>query len=136
VDEPAAPQEHLERLKREAAAFLADGRPEEARVRYAEAFRVAPQDLEARNGLVRCTVILGNQALGKQEPQRAVSHFQLALELSELAGLLHDHDLTVEQGDARGVVTAVLQTTESFEDDGERVVGPDVAHDATHEVRA
>jgi len=82
VDEPAAPQEHLERLKREAAAFLADGRPEEARVRYAEAMRLAPQDLEARNGLVRCTVILGNQALGKQEPQRAVSHFQLALELS------------------------------------------------------
>lgn len=72
----------LDRLKREAAAFLAEGRPDQARVRYAEVMRLAPQDLEARNGLVRCTVILGNTALAQQNPSRAVSHFQLALELS------------------------------------------------------
>jgi tetratricopeptide (TPR) repeat protein len=82
VDEKAPAGGPLERLKREAAACLADGRAEDARVRYAEAMRLSPQDLEARNGLVRCTVILGHTALAQQQPARAVSHFQLALELS------------------------------------------------------
>ncbi len=82
MDAPTPPQDPLERLKREAAESLAAGRADEARIRYSEAMRLSPQDIEARNGLVRCTVILGHQALAEGKAGRAVSHFQLALELS------------------------------------------------------
>src|SRR4030042_3726087 len=54
------------------------------------------------------------------------------LQLGELAGALHDTQGPVDQRYAGGVVPAVLETPKALQDDGERFVGSDVAHDAAH----
>lgn len=69
-------------LKRAGATLFAEGRVEDARVRFSEALRLAPKDLEARDGLVKCAVAQGHAALDGGEVDRAISHFQMALELS------------------------------------------------------
>ena len=51
---------------------------------------------------------------------------------SRASRALHDGELAVEHGDPGRVVAPVLQTTESFEDDREGLVGPHVADDAAH----
>jgi len=77
-----ADAEHVALLKREAEAELASGKVEEARKRFSEALRLAPRDLDARDGIVRCAVAQGDAALAAGDSSRAVSHYQMALELS------------------------------------------------------
>jgi tetratricopeptide (TPR) repeat protein len=73
---------HAAALKEEGFAALAAGRPEDARRRFAEALRLAPRDVDAREGLVRANIALGHAALARDESERAVSHYQVALEMS------------------------------------------------------
>ena len=80
MEPQASAQAEADRLKREAAAHFEAGRTEDARVRYSEALRLSPQDLDARTGVINCTVRLGREALARNDPARAISHFQLALE--------------------------------------------------------
>jgi hypothetical protein len=56
------------------------------------------------------------------------------VELGQLAGSLHHREATVDHRDAGRVVPAILETSQTLEDDGERLVGAYVAHDAAHEV--
>jgi tetratricopeptide (TPR) repeat protein len=69
-------------LKAGAEEALRAGRVEDARRAFSEALRLSPRDLEARDGVVRCTVALGDAALAARARDRAISHYQLALELS------------------------------------------------------
>ena len=58
---------------------------------------------------------------------------QLLLERVELAGLAHHVDArAVEHGDSRRVVPAILDSTESVQDDGEGGLVADDADDAAH----
>lgn len=84
MPEAAAPAEEnpeVARLKKEGLVLLKAGRPEEARVRYSEALRLSPKDLEAREGIASCAVLQGNAALDRGEVDAAIAHFQMALEL-------------------------------------------------------
>lgn len=82
MTDAAADAEHVAALKREASAALGSKQVHEARKRYSEALRLAPRDLEARDGLVMCNIALGDAALAAGDADRAVSHYQVALELS------------------------------------------------------
>ena len=63
--------------------------------------------------------------------QRAVG--QRALEVGQLAGALRRRQLAVgQQGDARGVVAAVLQPPQALDDHVEGRLVADVTHDAAH----
>src|SRR5918996_219582 len=55
-----------------------------------------------------------------------------SVELGKLAGALHHGEVVVEKRDAGRVVPPVLETPETLEDDRERSVGADIAHDAAH----
>ena len=54
------------------------------------------------------------------------------LQLRELARPAPDRHPLAGRGDAGGVVSAVLEAPEAFQDDRERLVGPYVADDAAH----
>ncbi len=73
---------HVGLLKQEGEAHLTAGRVEEARKRFSEALRLAPRDLDARDGMVRCAVAQGDGALSAGDSRRAVSYYQMALELA------------------------------------------------------
>ena len=87
-------------------------------------------------------VPVGRRAVGRPprvpDPDRArdgPDDLEGGVELGQLAGSLHHREATVDDGDAGRVVPAVLETSQTLEDDGERLVGAYVAHDAAHEVR-
>ena len=58
------------------------------------------------------------------------------LEVGELAGPLLDEQVAgvVDQGDARGVVAAVLEAPEAFDEDRARLAGTRITDDAAHGV--
>ena len=89
---------------------------------------------------VRVRVAVRGRAVGgparvahRDRAGRVSLDVERALQLRELPGPLDDGEGSVEHGDARGVVSAVLQPSESFEDDRKGLVGAHVAHDAAHE---
>jgi tetratricopeptide (TPR) repeat protein len=82
MDDPPPRTAEVEALLKSAADHFGAGRVEEARKRYSEALRTAPRDLEARDGIARCAVALGNRALEAGQVDRAIAHFQVALELA------------------------------------------------------
>ncbi len=82
MGEEAAVPDDADSLKRDAAYHFGEGRIDQARRRYSEALRLSPRDLDAREGLVRCLVALGEAALSLGKTDQAIAHYQLALELS------------------------------------------------------
>ncbi len=67
--------------KERARELLAKGRVEDARILYSEALRLDPKDTLAREGVAACAVAAGHEALRAGETQKAVSHYQKALEI-------------------------------------------------------
>ena len=87
-------------------------------------------------------VPVGRRAVGRPprvpHPDRArdgADDLERGVELGQLAGPLHDREAAVDHRDAGRVVPAVFETSQTLEDDRERLVGAHVAHDAAHEVR-
>ena len=71
---------------------------------------------------------------GRTVGERAI--LEVIDEHLELSGALAGADvaLGVDHGDARGVVSAVLESSESAQKDLDALVVSDVAHDSTHGV--
>ena len=87
-------------------------------------------------------VPVGRRAVGRPpgvpHPDRArdgADDLEGGVELGQLAGPLHHREATVDHRDAGRVVPAVFETSQTLEDDRERLVGAYIAHDAAHEVR-
>ena len=78
----ASSAEAVARLVEEGRGLLHAGKPEEARVRFSEALKMAPQDRDARESMAACAVALGHQALERGSVEAAISHFQLALDIA------------------------------------------------------
>ena len=70
--------------------------------------------------------------------QRDLAGVDVVLEIGQHAGLLRGVQAacTVQDGDAGGVVPAVLQPAQAFEDQRERLTGTGVSDDATHALKA
>jgi len=101
-----------DRLKTEARAEFAAGRLEAARARFAEVLREHPKDLDAREGLLACVVAIGHGELDRGEIDAAISHFQMALELSPFhpgadAGLRKADALARERAPKDALGTAI-----------------------------
>jgi tetratricopeptide (TPR) repeat protein len=110
-----------DRLKTEARAEFAAGRLESARARFAEVLRQHPKDLDAREGLLACVVAIGHSELDRGEIDAAISHFQMALELSPFhpgadAGLRKADALARERApkDALGTAIEALPPVKVF----------------------
>jgi tetratricopeptide (TPR) repeat protein len=123
---------HVALLKQEAEAHLAAGRVEEARKRFSEALRLAPRDVDARDGMARCAATQGDAALAAGDSRRATSYFQMALELAPFhpqadAGLRRAAELEQRKSgdDAIGRALDVLPPVRALRDlqTADRVMG-------------
>jgi Flp pilus assembly protein TadD len=65
----------------QARELLAAGEVEEARTVYSHLLSADPRDMRAREGIAACATAAGNSALRDGDVNRAVSHFQKALEI-------------------------------------------------------
>lgn len=127
-----ADAEAVAALKREGEARMAAGQVEEARKQFSEALRLAPRDVDARDGLVRCAIAMGDAAVIAGDRDRAVSHYQMALELSPFhpqadAGLRRAAALEDKRsdGDPIGAVLEAFPPVRAMRDlqTADRIVG-------------
>lgn len=77
--EPAAdePSDALERARE----LLAEGRIEDARAIYSHRLSQDSRDMKAREGIAACATAAGHAALRAGEVEKAISHYQKALEI-------------------------------------------------------
>lgn len=76
---PAAdlPDDPFERARE----LLAAGKVEEARAIYSHRLSEDPRDMKAREGIAACATAAGHAALRAGEVEKAISHYQKALEI-------------------------------------------------------
>ncbi len=90
---------------------------------------------------VRVRVGIGDAAVGRpsrvphtNRATKPAANFQAIFEVGNASDALLDRDLAaLEDGDARGVVPAILEALEPFEDQVLAVLAPDVGDDSAHD---
>src|SRR5581483_4810256 len=96
--------------------------------------RYPPPAVDVRMGvhIVRHPVGRPPRVADPDATGRSVVSLERPLELPELADALDDPQLSVEQRHPGRVVAPVLEAAQAGQDDGERLLRPDIPDDAAH----